>query len=268
MNHFPSFIVFGQRLSREFDVVIDVLDVITVVEHVQEFLEHGQVLGAEGLVDLREERDFFDIEFGVGKSLQNGRFGFVELAGRGEDRQRAVFVFDFFDVDVGSDQSFEHRLVVVSLEGEDGQVVEVAGHGAGLLHLGVGLCEAVADFGDRAVVVVGQAIDDDHRVARAEPFVAGRDEIFAAYAFGFFDGFFDNVRGDLILFGSIDHRPQDGIGIRVGDAVFGGNVQLLAILGIDLGLLARGLHDRMLAILEISSHCTSFRERVGNRSAV
>ena len=90
------------------------------------------------------------------------------------------------------------------------------------------------DFGDRALVVVGQALDDDQRAAGTEPLVTHGLEVFASLAGGFLDRLVNHVAGDIFLLGFLNDEAQVRVGRRVGDAVLGRHVHLLAVFGIQL----------------------------------
>ena len=107
------------------------------------------------------------------------------------------------------------------------------------------------------VIVIRQTIDDDHRAARTKTFVAGGREVLAASAAGFLNRLFNDVGRNLIAFGFLNQASQSRIGIGVRDAILGNDVQLLAILGVQLRFLTSRLEDRILAIFEISSHNNS-----------
>ena len=67
-------------------------------------------------------------------------------------------------------------------------------------------------------------------------------------------GFVTLPAGDLIALGFLNQASQSRIGLGVRDAILGHDVQLLAILGIQLRFLTGGLEYRMFAIFKISSH--------------
>jgi hypothetical protein len=128
---------------------------------------------------------------------------------------------------------------------------------AGGSHLRAGFGEAIADIGNRPHVVVGQAVDDNHAATGAEAFVASGDEVFAAHALGLLDRLFNDVARHLVALRFFDQTAQGRIGVWVRDPVLGQNVQLLAVLGVDLRLHRRGLEDRSFTIFEISAHGNS-----------
>ena len=166
----------------------------------------------------------------------------------------AVFAFNVIDFHVSLEHRFHHLVFIVAFEGKDRQVIEQPRNGARITEFRTGLVKAISDVGDRAIVVVGQTINDDQATARPEAFVTRGCKIFSADAFGLVNRFFNNVRRHLIFFGFFNHHSQRRIGFRVGNAVFGNHVKLLPVFGIDLGFLASRLKDRDLAIFEASAH--------------
>ena len=76
--------------------------------------------------------------------------------------------------------------------------------------------EAISNFGDGVVIVIGQTIDDDRAAAATESFVADSHKVFTAHTFGFFDRLFNDVTRHLIAFRSFHQVPQSWIvfGVR------------------------------------------------------
>src|SRR5690606_27081138 len=102
--------------------------------------------------------------------------------------------------------------------------------------------------------VVGQAVDDDHAVARAVAFVAGRCIVFACTTLGFVDGFFNNVGGHLVFFGPLDQPAQGKVGLRVDATSLGGHVDLAAVLAVNLGFRGGRFGHGFFAVLVGSAH--------------
>ena len=117
-----------------------------------------------------------------------------------------------------------------------------------------GFGETVFHVSDRAIRVVGQAVDDDATSARPKPLVTRHGEIFSTSTFGFVDRFFNYMRGNLISFGLFDQTLERRVRLRVRHAVFGDHIHLLAVFRIDLGLLASRLKDGVLSVFKTSTH--------------
>lgn len=58
-----------RSLSRQFYIVINVLHIITVMQHMKQLLEDEKIVRAEGLAGLREEGDLLDFQFCFGIGL-------------------------------------------------------------------------------------------------------------------------------------------------------------------------------------------------------
>src|SRR5580698_9666338 len=82
-------------------------------------------------------------------------------------------------------------------------------------------------------------------------------EVLAPAALRLLDRLFDHMARDVFALGPFDDAAQSRIGVGVGHAILGRYVQPLAVLGIKLRILSSRLEDRVLAILEISSHTNS-----------
>ena len=86
------------------------------------------------------------------------------------------------------------------------------------------LGEDVAHVGRRAVLVVGEHLDDDGHAARAVALVKDGLEVGAAlFAGAAFDGAVDVVFGHAVRARLFDGRRQRGVGRGVGAALFGGH---------------------------------------------
>ena len=78
--HGPGNLVDGRRrLTGEWgllfgkgDVVVNILHVVTVVEHVEKLLKQGQVFRAKRPGLLREKRDFLRFKFDAREGRENG----------------------------------------------------------------------------------------------------------------------------------------------------------------------------------------------------
>ena len=112
-------------------------------------------------------------------------------------------------------------------------MVEHVRDGSGTAELGTRLVETGAHLGERSVVVVGETVDDDHDVRRAEALVARGAVVLAGAASGFVDRLVDHVPGHLFLLGALHQTPQAQVGVEVSAAVLGADVDLLAVAGIQ-----------------------------------
>src|SRR5580693_8538186 len=82
-------------------------------------------------------------------------------------------------------------------------------------------------------------------------------EVLTPAALRLLDRLFDHMARDVFALGLFDDAAEGRIGVGVGHAILGRHVQLLAVLGVELGFRSSRLEDRLLAILEISSHTIS-----------
>jgi len=94
--------------------VEDVLDVVQLVEHIEELLEHCHVVARHGRGGLGHELDLvhFEVEFAEG--IEQRLLGLGILGMRGEDGDLARLVLDVGDVDIGLHQRLQGGLLVVA----------------------------------------------------------------------------------------------------------------------------------------------------------
>ena len=111
-------------------------------------------------------------------------------------------------------------------------MLELEGHAAVGAHVAAVLGEGVADFGDGARAVVGQAVDHDRRAADAVALVADLDVIDALKLAGaLLDRVVDLVLGHVDGLALVDGHAQARVERRVAAAHLGGHGDFLGDFG-------------------------------------
>src|SRR5690606_11234869 len=220
----------------EVGVGVDVLHVVQVLEHAQQFLHllgglagHGDVVvGAEGDLGIarRQAR-------GLHRLLHR-----VEHIRRGEHVDRAILRIDHHVVGTGLDRRLGDRVLVAALVAEHAQPLEHEGHRALGAHVAAVLAEGVEHVGHGTHAVVGQAVDD-HRHAAGGIALVAHFLVLDAFqlAGGLLDRPLDHVLGHVRGKGLVHGRAQARVVAGVTPAGAGGDADLADQLGEDLAAL-------------------------------
>src|SRR5690606_15145866 len=212
-------------LVLEHGVRVHLLGVVELLEGVDQLLDALAVLGVQLDLDVGTHRDLGDLGLEPGR-LEAALEG-PEIGRRAEDLDPALVVRG--DVlRARLDGGFHHRVLGgAGSEQELAAVRELERDRAVGAEVPVVLGEGMADLGDGAGAVVGQAVDDHRGAAGAVAFVAdflvGRAvELTRATL----DGAPDGVLGHVGVGRLVHGEPQPRVRLRVGPAPLRGDGQL------------------------------------------
>ncbi|ENN87315.1 hypothetical protein RHSP_26082 [Rhizobium freirei PRF 81] len=211
----------GQNFFRNFEVRVDILNVVVVFEAVDELQQRLGLFFVDRHIVLRAP-DRLD-RFGFAERRFERLGNFTERFEGADDPMTFLVAFDI--VSASFDRRFHHLVGIANgrLVGDFADVVEGEGHRTGFAKRAAGLCKDRADVGSRAVAVVGQRFDDDRRAARAVAFVTDRIVILGVGTGRLLDSAIDIVLRHRLRLGVLNRQAQARVHGRVRQARLGGD---------------------------------------------
>ena len=176
------------------------------------------------------ECDLLHFQFQLWIGFHQRGSGFGKFSGRSKQRDLSVFALDVVDIHARIQHRFHDRIAVISFEGENCQVIKQMSDRSGHSELRAGSGEARTHVSDRAIHIVRQTVDNHRAAAGAETFIPNGGEVFARSAFCLLNRLLNDVAGNLLNFGTVNHVAQCRIVFRVWHTIFGRHIKQPAIL--------------------------------------